>query len=190
MSLKSRFFTVLTVAGATLLLSNVGLAQDKPATTVNPNEKVERPQRGERGFGKREFGKGQFGRHGGPGMMRRGGGMRMMLHGLDLTDAQKTQIQSIMAANRPGQENREEMRTLMMAKRSGTLTTAQEERFTAIKAQGKEKARGVHEQILGVLTAEQKAKLEERKQQMQQRMQDRKMNHQQKAPAATTPKAN
>ena len=113
---------------------------------------------------------------------------------LELTDAQKTQIQSIMAANKPSAEAREEMRTLMMAHRTGTLTTAQQERFEAIRTQRQEKGRAVHEQIMGVLTAEQKAKIETRKQEMRQRMEERKANRglRQTKPVETvkTPKTN
>ncbi len=196
MSLKSRFFTVLTVAGATVLFSTIGFAQDNTKPATAPADKFERPNKGERGMGRGQFGRGQMGRgqmgqgmrHGGRGMMHRGRGMRMMLHGLDLTDAQKTQIQSIMAANKPAQENREEMRSLRMAKRNGVLTAAQQERLTAIRTAGKAKGQAVREQILGVLTPEQKAKIEQRKQEMQTRMQQRKAMHDQKAPATTTPK--
>ena len=64
-------------------------------------------------------------------------------------------------------------RTLMMARRTGILTTAQQERQAAIRAAGQVKGRAVREQILGVLTPEQKAKIEQRKQQMQERKQMR-----------------
>lgn len=177
MSLKSRFFTVLTVAGATVLFSTIGFAQDTTTPTPNATDKVAK-----HGMGRGQFGPGQMGRRGGPGMMRRGGGIGMMLHGLNLTDDQKTQIQSILAANKPAQGNREEIRTLMMARQAGLLTTAQQARLTAIRTAGQEKARGIHEQILGVLTAEQKATIEQRKQQMLTRMQERKALRQQTTP--------
>jgi protein CpxP len=179
MSLKYRLITVLSVAGATALLATASFAQDSNSTT-NPADKASAPQKTERGFGKRGFGEGKFGgRHGEMGM-HRGRGMGMMLRGLDLTDAQKTQIQSIMAANKPTQEARDEMRTLMMAKRTGTLTTDQQSRLTAIRTGAEQKRTAVHEQILSVLTPEQKAKLDQRKQEMQQRMQERKQWRQQK----------
>lgn len=186
MSLKSKFFTMFTIAGATIAFSVVGIAQDKPATTA-PADKIERSQKREgRAMGQRRGGHGEFGaQRRGPGM-KRGGMMLMMLRGLELTDAQKTQIQSIMAANKPGQESREEMRTLMMAKRTGTLTTAQQERLTAIKTAAETKRQSVHQQIIGVLTPEQKAKIDQRKQQMNERMQQRKQMRDQKTPLPTT----
>lgn len=192
MSLKFKFFTVLSIAAATAAFSVAVSAQETP---VPAEKKVEKIRKGEgRAMGRGEFGrKGMAGHRGGPGM-RRGGGMGRMLHGLELTDAQKTQIQSIMAANKPSAEAREEMRTLMMAHRTGTLTTAQQERFEAIRTQRQEKGRAVHEQIMGVLTAEQKAKIETRKQEMRQRMEERKANRglRQTKPVETvkTPKTN
>ena len=193
MSLKNKFLTITAAAAATLAFSAIGMAQDA-ATTAPVDKKIEKRQKMEgRGYGEgRRFGRpgmgegmGMGGRRG-PGM--RGHGMGMMFRDLNLTDAQKTQIQSIMAANKPGQENREEMKTLMMAKRAGLLTAAQQEKLTAIKTAGQAKRQSVHEQILAVLTAEQKAQMEQRKLQMQQRMQERRQMRQPKAPATTTPK--
>jgi Spy/CpxP family protein refolding chaperone len=192
MSLKLKFFTVLSIAAATAAFSVAASAQE---TSVPAEKKIEKIRKGEgRAMGRDEFGRrGMGGHRGGPGM-RRGGGMGRMLHGLDLTDAQKTQIQSIMAANKPSTEAREEIRTLMMARRSGTLTTAQQERFEAIRTQRQEKGRAVHEQIMGVLTAEQKAKIETRKQEMRRRMEERKANRGLRQPKPTetvkTPKTN
>ena len=111
-----------------------------------------------------------------------------MMRGLNLTDAQKTQIQAIMASNRPNlsTESREEMRTLMMARRTGTLTTAQEEKMKSMRTAGAAKAQSMHEQILGVLTAEQKAQIEQRKTQIKDRMQQRKQFRGQKTPPTKT----
>ncbi len=112
MSLKNKLITVLSVAGATALLATASFAQDSNSTT-NPTDKASNPQKTERGFGKRGSGDRKFGGRQGERGMRHGRGMGMMLRGLDLTDAQKTQIQSIMAANKPTQATRDEMRTLM-----------------------------------------------------------------------------
>ncbi|MEP6945403.1 MAG: Spy/CpxP family protein refolding chaperone [Acidobacteriota bacterium] len=180
MSLRSRFFTLLTVAGATVAFSTIGFAQSTPATT-SPTDNAA-TEKSEHQWGKGQGKRGDFhGRHEG---MRHGGGMGMMLRGIDLTDAQKTQIQSIMAANKPSTESRDEMKTLMMAKRSGTLTDAQNERLTAIRTDGQAKGRAIHEQILAVLTPDQKAKIDARKAEMKARMQERKALRQQKTPAA------
>ncbi len=202
-SLKSKFISVLTVGAGVVVFSVAGFAQDdKAATTTTTPQKAERQFKGDhqkgagREFGKRQFGgrEGFAGRRqgqGGPGDKHRGG-MAQMFRGLNLTDAQKTQIQGIMQANKPSAEIRQELRTLMMAKRSGLATAAQEERLTAIKAQAKTKGQGIHEQMLAVLTAEQKAQLETRKTEMKQHMQERKQQFEQRkqnrtpnAPATT-----
>ncbi|HQX54620.1 MAG TPA: Spy/CpxP family protein refolding chaperone [Pyrinomonadaceae bacterium] len=194
MSLKFKFFTVLSLAAATAAFTVATSAQDATVPAEKNTQKVHKGQR--RGMGQGEFGhKGMGGQRRGMGM-RQGAGMGRMLQGLDLTDAQKTQIQSIMAADKPSQESREEMRTLMMAKRNGTLTTAQNERFAAMGTERKAKGKAIHEQVMGVLTAEQKAKIETRKQEMRQRMEERqtqrKLRKSQSQPTDTvkTPKTN
>jgi Spy/CpxP family protein refolding chaperone len=92
----------------------------------------------------------------------------------------------------------DEMQTLRKAKQEGTLTADQQSRLTALREQSKGKMQSVHEQIMNVLTAEQKAQLEAKKAEMKQRReqfrQEREQRRQQKqaAPAATTdtPKVN
>lgn len=185
MSFKSKFIALLTIGGATVAFSAVGMAQDK---TVTPQTKAETKDKGDGHRGPGRFGKEGFGgRRGGPGM-RAGGGPMGLLRGLNLTDAQKTQIQAIMASNRPNlsTESREEMRNLMMARRTGTLTTAQEDKLKSMRTAGEAKAQSVHEQILGVLTAEQKAQIEQRKTQVKDRMQQRKQFRGPKVPPTKT----
>jgi len=72
------------------------------------------------------------------------------------------------------------MRTLHEAKRSGTITAEQEARLQAIRAEEKNKAKSVHEQVLAILTPEQKAQLEQRKQEMRQRMEERRQQMEQR----------
>src|SRR4051812_29476067 len=109
----------------------------------------------------------------------RGGGMMRMFHDLDLTDAQKTQIHSIMEANKPDQATMEEFRTLRKAKEDGTLTAEQQDRLTALRGQQKEKMQSIHSQIMAVLTPDQIAKLEKEKQERKQNWEDHKTRHQQ-----------
>ncbi len=184
MSLKSKFFSILTVAISVVAFSTFTIAQDDKTVTTTP-DKAEKPMKGEgHGFGKRKFGgEGFRGMHG-----RRGHGMMRMLHDINLTDAQKEQIHAIMQANKPDQTTMDEVRTLAMAKDDGTITTEQQARLTALKTQAREKAKSVHEQIMGLLTAEQKAQIETRKTEMKQRMEERKLKRQQKPAATTTEK--
>ncbi len=173
MSLKNKFFSVLTVGAATFAFSAIGMAQD--ATTSAPStEKAEKVYK-RHGFGKR----GHRGRHGGQGRM----GMEMrMLRGIDLTEDQRTQIGTIMDANRPASESKTERRTLATAKRSGTITADQQERLTILRQEGKEKSRSIKEQVDSILTPEQKAQIETKKAEMKDRMIERRQRRQQHSP--------
>ena len=182
MSLKNKLFSILTVVIAGLAFSTFTLAQEDKAPTPAPDkEKAEKHYKGEG----REYGKHEG--HG-EGFGNRHGGIMRMMHELNLTEAQKTQIHSIMDANKPDQAIRDEMRTLFEAKQSGTITAEQQTRLDSLKEQGKAKMKSIHEQILNVLTPEQKAQLEQKKAEMKQRMQERHQQREQrqKTPAATT----
>lgn len=183
MSLKSSLFSILTVAVAGLSFSTISFAQDSKAVAPAPDkERAESQFRGQ-GRGHRKHGEqGQrFGRHG--GMMR-------LFHQLNLSEEQKTQIGTIMDANKPDQATRDEMRTLFEAKRSGTITAEQQARLDTIKQQRKATAKTVHEQILNVLTAEQRIQVEQKKAEIKQRREEfrkqRELRRQQQTPAATT----
>ena len=181
MSLKNKLFSILTIAVATVAFSVFTFAQDDKTTTTTPNA-VEKPGR--------EFGKREGGEHRGFGERRGGPGEMGMLHGINLTDAQKTQIHSILEANKPDQASMEEVHTLAKAKRDGTITADQQARLKTLREQSFEKGKSIHEQIEAVLTPEQKAQIEQRKQEMKQRFENRK-EHQKPAPATTDkPKVN
>ena len=179
----NKFFSILTIAVGIVAFTTIGFAQDKTTTTTTP-DKIEKPNKGEgHGFGGRKFGHKGFG-----GMHGKRGGMMRMLHGANLTDAQKTQIQSILQANKPDRATMDEVRTLAMAKRAGLITAEQQARLTTLREQGQTKGRSVHEQILAVLTPEQKQQIETRKTEMRQRMEERKLLRQQKPVTTTTEK--
>jgi protein CpxP len=182
MSLKTRFFSLISAAVAVTAFATFSFAQDTKATTSTDGQKADRAwkhgdhAKGE-GFGHRD------GMHG-MGMFR----------DLNLTDAQKTQIHSIMEANKPDQASMEEMKTLFKAKREGTLTADQQSRLTALREQSQVKMKAVHEQILAVLTPEQRAQLEAKKAEMNQKReqfrQERQQRREQKTTTTDTPKVN
>lgn len=179
MSLINKLCSGLTVAAAVFAFSTFTLAQDDKATTPAPDK-----EKAEKHF-KRE-GRGMHRGHGpGIGFGHRHGGMMRIMHGLNLTDAQKAQIHSIMEANKPDQSVRDERKTLFEAKRSGTLTAEQQARLVMLREQAKAKRQSVHQQIMAVLTPEQKAQIEQKKQEMKQRREERRQQRQ-AAPAATT----
>jgi Spy/CpxP family protein refolding chaperone len=170
MSLKNKLFSALTFAFAVFAFSTFAMAQETPKTDSDNTQKREWRKGGNRdGFGGKGF------RRGG-----RGGGFMGELRGIELTDAQKQQIKTILDANRPDQAAMEEFRTLHDAKRNGTLTAEQQERLKTLKQQSMEKGQALHQQILAVLTPEQLQQVEKNKAEMKQRREERKQMRLQK----------
>lgn len=189
MSFKPRFFSLISAAIAIAAFSTFTLAQDDKAVTPAPDK-----AKTERSFHHGDH-KGDLAGHKGGGFgMRHGGGMMRMMHELNLTEAQKTQIHSIMEANKPDRANFEAIRPLMEAKRNGTITAEQQAQLDQFRTASREKLRGVHEQIMNVLTAEQKAQLEAKKAEMKARREEFKQKREQwkqqkqAAPATTSEK--
>ena len=115
-----------------------------------------------RRFG-RKFGPKRFGRHHGRGFF-----------GVNLSEEQKAQIRVIMQANQPDPGTIEQMKTLIAAKRNGTITPEQLEQLKQFRSVRKEKRQYIHQQIEAILTPEQKALIQQRKEAIQKRMQERK----------------
>ena len=180
MSIKNKFFSVLTLAFAVFGLATFAAAQDTTKTDSDTTQKQEK--REWRREGRRD--KDGDGFRGG----KRGGGMMRGFRELNLTDAQKTQIKTIMEANRPDQSLMEEMRTLHQAKRDGTLTAEQQTRFQTLKQQAREKGEGIHKQVMAILTPEQLQQLEQKKAEMQKTHQERKQMRQQNKQTPETEK--
>jgi periplasmic protein CpxP/Spy len=179
MSLKHKFISAFASA---LLIGSAALAasaQDQAPVMKDGTTKAEKHDR-----------KG-FGRHGGFGKGMHGGGMRG-LKGLELTDAQKAQIKQIHEANRPDQATMDELKAIHEARQAGTLTEDQRARAKALRDQMRAKGDSVHQQVLAVLTPEQRQQIETRKAEMQKRREERRQLREQKrqqaAPPATTNK--
>jgi periplasmic protein CpxP/Spy len=173
MSLKRKILTGITSGFAVVALSSFVMAQDNRTTTPQDNQKSER--RWEK--------RGGEGKHGGMHRGGRGFGMEG-LRQLNLTDAQKEQIRTIMESKRGNREanqtQHEEIRQIMEAKRGGTITAEQEARLKAFHEQRKAEMRQTHEQILAILTPEQKAQLEQLKQERKQRREEFRQKRQNK----------
>ncbi len=176
MSSKNKIVSVLAIVVSFAVFSVVSFAQD---TTAPAKGKVEKP-------------KGDHGMMGHRGHGKRGDRMQG-LRGIELTDAQKAQIKVIRDANKRDDAITTELRTIQESKKAGaTITPEQKERIKVIREQFAAKAKSVHEQILAILTPEQKAKIETQKIEMQQRFEQRKLNRKNRPAAPTTekPKAN
>lgn len=170
MIFKRMIISAGTLAAGMFILTASVSAQDTK-TTADTTERPAQAERRERPFGKRP-GFREFGGRGGHHRRLHHGG-RAFLRGLDLTEAQRTQIRGILEANRPDRERMEAIRPLIDAKRNGTITTAQQEQLDTFRTSAREKARSLKQQIESILTPEQKAQIEQRKQEMKTRMEER-----------------
>ncbi len=163
MSYKQKLVSAVAAGFAVVSFSAFASAQDNQ--TNQPNDTMQRQERRERrgGFDKR-------GEHRGGGKM----GMRE-LRGLNLTDAQKQQVQQIMEANR-GKGNPaefQEMRQLSQAKRDGTITEDQKLRLRTLKQQMRRNMEQTQQQVLAILSVEQRTQLEQLKTERREKMQER-----------------
>jgi protein CpxP len=175
MSFKAKLFSLFTLVFAVTVFSGAAIAQE--ATTSTPKDDAAKGEK----FGRKGHGRGMHGgKFGG-----RNGGMRG-LRGIELTDAQKEQINAIREANKPDQAAMEEFRRLRQAKRDGTLTAEQTERMKVLKDQARQKGEAVRLQIEGILTPEQKQQIEQRKQEWQKRREERRQLRQQAKPTTDT----
>lgn len=147
MFLRTKSITAAVVLGFTSLGAEVLAQQTQPN---NPAPSVQQqPQRR-------------------PGMRRRAmrarAGRAHALQQLNLTDQQKEQMRTLMQGNRQSTlAQRQEMRQLTQQWRQGTLTPEGLERAKALRAQLAENRKAMRGQMEGILTADQKAKLEEMK---------------------------
>jgi Spy/CpxP family protein refolding chaperone len=173
MALRSKFLSTLSILAALAVFSLAAMAQDTtPATPGSPAPGTKGPHRG---FG------GPEGRRGPGG---RDGMMMGELRDINLTDAQKQQIHTIMENNKPDQTQMEQMRTLMDAKRNGTLTADQEAQLKTFRQERMAKGKQIHDQIMAVLTPEQVQQVEQHKKEMKEHWEQK---QQQAAPAPTKP---
>jgi len=88
--------------------------------------------------------------------------MLRVLRQLNLTDQQKQQVRSITQTNlQSTKAQRQELRPLTRQWRQGTLTAEGLARASELRKQLREGQNAVRGQLTGILTPEQKAKLEE-----------------------------
>jgi Spy/CpxP family protein refolding chaperone len=116
-----------------------------------------------------------------------------MLRGIELTDAQKAQIKAIHEANKPTGENKALFDQIRETRKAGgTITEEQKAQMKTLREAQKARMQGVHEQILAILTPEQKAQLDAKKAEMKQRREEfrqkrQEMREKRKAAAETAP---
>jgi len=170
MSIKKRFFSVIALSVAVTAFSTFVAAQNTNATassdSTSSESTVKQEKRERKGWGKR----GEHDR--GMGGMR--GGMMRGLRGIDLTDAQKEQVRVIRENNKPNEAVMQELQAIRQAKRDGaTITAEQKERLKAWKLQAREKGAQIQQQVLAILTPEQRQLFESRREEMRKKHEQR-----------------
>lgn len=170
MSLKKKFVSTVALTFAVGAFTTFAAAQNAPAPTTDSMQNQERVER----TNKRGYGKGmRGGRHGGDRMMLRSLGK------LDLSDAQKEQVRVVFENHKTqNQPQMEEMRGLMQKKRDGVISADEQNRLQNLKTQMKLSKDQLNASITAILTAEQRAELDKLKEEMRQRMIERRQNRQ------------
>jgi protein CpxP len=114
-------------------------------------------------------GSGSDHRRGGPGRGRgdrEGGGMMRMLADLNLTDAQKQQVQDILkSSNETNRPKQEEALRLRQQSEQGTLSADDQAKLKQLQGDLRAARQKTHDDIVAVLTPEQQTKLKENEQQ-------------------------
>jgi Spy/CpxP family protein refolding chaperone len=137
------------ILASLVLLTALGAAvqaQQPPPSTQNQTP------------GTRRFGRGEERR----GMWHSGRVPLGALRELNLSDDQKKQVRAIMERNfESTKSSREELRTLGQKRFEGTLTPEEQARAKELHQQMAQSMQNAMTELTGILTAEQKAKLEE-----------------------------
>jgi Spy/CpxP family protein refolding chaperone len=177
---KFKFNVVAVLVLAFGVFAGAALAQD---TTTTPNQdNTQKQEQGPRGRFRRGGDRDFRGNRGPEGMLR-------MFRDLNLTDAQKTQIKTILDANKPDQATLDQMKSLREARKNGTeLTADQKAQLKAARDAQRTKMESIHQQILAVLTPEQKAQLDAKQKEREQRFQNRKQFRRQDTTTTDKPK--
>jgi protein CpxP len=167
MSSKFRFISAAALTIALGGLAAVSAQEPTTKDTTVDKQKVEKRERMGRHGGFRSMKGGMHRGMRGPGMMMRG------MRGIELTEAQKQQIRTIMESNKPDPAAFDQLKAIREARKAGTeLTAEQKDQIKAFREARAAKMKLVHEQILNVLTSEQKQQIEQRKLEMRKRMQE------------------
>ncbi len=155
----------LSGVALTLALSASAFAQQ---TTTPPPDT---PQEGNQGKAARHR---RLGRAHGPRMARRTRALRG-LRRLDLTDAQRQHFRSIREGQRQRtRAQREELRQLLRTRRQGgTLSAEQEARARQLQQEMRQTGESVRGEMLGVLTPEQRTRLEQQREERKARREER-----------------
>ncbi|MFM8480058.1 MAG: Spy/CpxP family protein refolding chaperone [Gammaproteobacteria bacterium] len=143
MKIRNRFFGATLAAvgllgGGSIVSANTAAAQPAEPPSASPDERGERPD-------------------------RRGGGMERLFADLNLSDTQRTQVQSIM------DKHREATQPLREQMRSGQGRADR----SSIREQMRAAQQKLNDDLSAVLTPEQRQQFEAKQSEMRERMQNR-----------------
>jgi Spy/CpxP family protein refolding chaperone len=157
--MKIKALIISTVAA--IAFSSFAYAQDaKPIDNQDSNAQ-------EKSLGKREQ---KHRRHGKNSVMRG-------LKELNLSDAQKEQVKLLKERNKSQfQPQREEIKTLASKKHDGIITADEENRLKELKGQMKANGQKSREEMMTILTPEQKSRFDQKRNEMRGKMKERRGN--------------
>ncbi len=175
MSLRKSLFGIMGTILACGILAFAQEPQPQTPSTQGETFRKERIERMEQHRGRMDRREGMRG-HDGTG--RRRGGMGHLMRELNLSEDQRQQARAIVQRRLESTKTqREELFKLRERRIAGTFTAEDEARAKALHQEIRTAMKGVRTEMAGVLTAEQKAKLEElkkdRKERMEQRIKER-----------------
>lgn len=171
MFLRKGLLGVIGIILACSMGASIAFAQEPQSQTV-PNGAVQK-ERVERQEMRRERLRQREGLRGSPGMGQRGG-MGHMLRELNLTEEQRQQSRAIIQRRLESTKvQREELFKLREKRIAGTFTADDEVRAKALRQEIGKSMEGVRDEMSGVLTAEQKTKLEELKKERKEKIEER-----------------
>ena len=176
---------LLGLIGIILAVGTLAIAQEAqpqaPAAPDSALRKERMEQRRERlreRVGRREGREGIARHRGGEGFGRRGPGIGHFANELNLTEAQRDQSRAIMQRRLESTKaQREELSRLGEKRAAGAITAEDSARAKALRDSIRSSMEAARAEMVGILTAEQKAKLEglkaERKAKHEERMKER-----------------
>ncbi|MGI8836612.1 MAG: Spy/CpxP family protein refolding chaperone [Pyrinomonadaceae bacterium] len=164
--------SVISVSGLILILASVAVAQEaQPQSPTTPDARMKTRLEG-------SARRGELGNRRG-GMRHRGGIGRHLMKELNLTDEQRQQARAIMQRRLAGTKaQREELLTLREKSIAGTFTADDEARAKALRQEMRAAMEGSRAEMERLLTAEQKAQLEQMKQDRKSKVEERRKRRQ------------
>jgi Spy/CpxP family protein refolding chaperone len=172
----SRRINLLGITGIILAFGMIAFAQ-QPQTATPPEGtlKQDRLERREKLRGRLD---GMRRRGGREGFAHRGPGAGNLLRGIDLTPAQREQIRAISQRRvESTKAQREELFRLREKRIAGTFSAEDEARAKALRQEIHAAMDGIRTETAGILTAEQRAKVEEFQKQRKGRHEERMKKH-------------